>query len=71
MPERDNLSSTRGGEEFAKFEYVFEFANIRRIRILKMTGKFAEFEFRNRNSNPNRILLPKFANIHPKFEFAL
>jgi hypothetical protein len=37
--------TVRGGEKFAQFEFVFEFANIRRIRILKMTGKFAEFEF--------------------------
>jgi hypothetical protein len=35
------LFETRGGEKFAQFEFVFEFANIRRIRILKMTGKFA------------------------------
>jgi hypothetical protein len=49
---------SRGGEKFAQFEFVFEFANIRRIRILQMTGKFAEFEFefQHRNSNsPKRI----------------
>jgi hypothetical protein len=52
------LLRIRGGENFAQFEFVFKFANIRRIRILKMTGKFAEyeFEFQHRNSNsPKRI----------------
>jgi hypothetical protein len=62
----------RGAEKFAQFEFVFEFANIRRIRILKMTGKFAEFEFEfeHRNSNSNRIMFPKFENIRREFEFA-
>jgi hypothetical protein len=39
---------------------------IRRIRIPKQ-----KFEFAIANSNSNRILLPKFANIHQKIEFAL
>jgi hypothetical protein len=39
---------------------------IRRIRIPKQ-----KFEIAIANSNSNRILLPKIANIHPKFEFAL
>jgi hypothetical protein len=58
------LPMSRGGEKFAQFEFVFEFANIRRMRILKMTGlcwnsnsnsnieiriRFGEFEF---ESNP-------------------
>jgi hypothetical protein len=41
---KTKVLTTRGGEKVAQFEFVFEFANIRRIRILKMTGKFAEFE---------------------------
>jgi hypothetical protein len=51
----ENRFATRGGEKFPQFECVFEFANIRPIRILKMTGKFAEFEFKFQHRNSNSL----------------